>query len=78
MTQLPTVKEVIADQEDMRLKITGRNKFSDTDPLEFTYYEGKLSEISENLMDAEVLSVGYSYGSKCPVISVPYMFSERP
>ena len=72
MTNLPTVKEVIADCEDMHIKIEGTNPLSDTDPLHYSYYDGFISEIPEGLLGAEVLYAGFSHGSNCPVICVPY------
>ena len=72
MTNLPTVQEVVADWEDMRIKINGANPLSDTDPLQYPYYHGLISEIPEKLLSAEVLFVGFSHNGDCPIIVVPY------
>ena len=57
---------------DIRVKIIGKNKDSDTDPMSETYFEGVVGDIPEPLKKAEVLRTGYSYGSQCSCIMVPF------
>lgn len=57
---------------DIRVKIIGKNKDSDTDPMSETYFEGVVGDIPEPLKKAEVLRTGYSYGSQCSCIMIPF------
>ena len=75
----PTTKEIFTVAEciegcdpDIRVKIIGKNKDSDTDPMSETYFEGMVGDIPEPLKKAEVLRTGYSYGSQCSCIMVPF------
>lgn len=75
----PTTKEIFTVAEciegcdpDIRVKIIGKNKDSDTAPMSETYFEGVVGDIPEPLKKAEVLRTGYSYGSQCSCIMVPF------
>lgn len=75
----PTTEEIFTVAEcievcdpDIRVKIIGKNKDSDTDPMSETYFEGVVGDIPEPLKKAEVLRTGYSYGSQCSCIMVPF------
>ena len=75
----PTTEEIFTVAEciegcdpDIRVKIIGKNKNSDTDPMSETYFEGVVGDIPEPLKKAEVLRTGYSYGSQCSCIMVPF------
>lgn len=57
---------------DIRVKIIGKNKDRDTDPMSETYFEGVVGDIPEPLKKAEVLRTGYSYSSQCSCIMVPF------
>ena len=57
---------------NIRVKIIGKNKDRDTDPMSETYFEGVVGDIPEPLKKAEVLRTGYSYGSQCSCIMVPF------
>lgn len=68
-----TVAECIEGCDpDIRVKIIGKNKDRDTDPMSETYFEGVVGDIPEPLKKAEVLRTGYSYGSQCSCIMVPF------
>ena len=68
-----TVAECIEGCDpDIRVKIIGKNKDRDTDCRSETYFEGTVGEIPEYLKKAEVLRTGYSYGSQCSCIMVPF------
>lgn len=68
-----TVAECIEGCDpDIRVKIVGKNKDSDTGPMFETYFEGVVGDIPEPLKKAEVLRTGYSYGSQCSCIMVPF------
>lgn len=68
-----TVAECIEGCDpNIRVKIIGKNKGSDTDPMSETYFEGVVGDIPEPLKKAEVLRTGYSYGSQCSCIMVPF------
>ena len=68
-----TVAECIEGCDpDIRVKIIGKNKDSDTDCMSETYFEGVVGDIPEPLKKAEVLRTGYSYGSQCSCIMVPF------
>lgn len=67
-----TVAECIEGCDpDIRVKIIGKNKDSDTDPMSKTYFEGVVGDIPESLKKAEVLRTGYSY-SQCSCIMVSF------
>ncbi len=75
----PTTEEIFTVAEciegcdpDIRVKIIGKNKDSDTDCMSETYFEGVVGDIPEPLKKAEVLRTGYSYGSQCSCIMVPF------
>lgn len=68
-----TVAECIEGCDpDIRVKIIGKNKDSDTDCMSETYFEGVVGDIPEPLKKAEVLRTGYSYGSQCSCIMIPF------
>lgn len=56
----------------IRVKIIGKNKDRDTDCMSETYFEGVVGDIPEPLKKAEVLRTGYSYGSQCSCIMIPF------
>lgn len=75
----PTTEEIFTVAEciegcdpDIRVKVIGKNKDSDTDPMSETYFEGVVGDIPEPLKKAEVLRTGYSYGSQCSCIMIPF------
>lgn len=71
--EILTVAECIeVCDPDIRVKIIGKNKDSDTDCMSETYFEGVVGDIPEPLKKAEVLRTGYSYGSQCSCIMVPF------
>lgn len=68
-----TVAECIEGCDpDIRVKIIGKNKDRDTDCMSETYFEGVVGDIPEPLKKAEVLRTGYSYGSQCSCIMIPF------
>lgn len=68
-----TVAECIEGCDpDIRVKIIGKNKDRDTDCITETYFEGVVGDIPESLKKAEVLRTGYSYGSQCSCIMIPF------
>lgn len=68
-----TVAECIEGCDpSIRVKIIGKSKDRDTDCMSKTYFEGTVGEIPEYLKKVEVLCTGYSYGSQCSCICVPF------
>ena len=68
-----TVADAVKGNEKVYLKIVGRNKMNDCDCRAETYYEGTAKNIPEKLLTCEVLEIGYSYGSRCSCIIIPYL-----
>lgn len=68
-----TVAECIEGCDpDIRVKIIGKSKDRDTDCMSETYFDGVVGDIPEQLKKAEVLRTGYSYGSQCSCIMIPF------
>ena len=67
------VADAIKGNEEIYLKIVGINKMDNCDPMTEHYFEGLGKDIPEKLLTCEVLDVGYSYGSRCACIEIPYL-----
>ena len=67
-----TVHEIIKQNENVKVVVRGCNAADLCDCRDESYYEGMLADIPKHLLDCEVLETGYSYGSKCPIILIPY------
>ncbi len=68
-----TIADAVKGNEEVYLKIVGRNKMNDCDCRAETYFEGIAENIPEKLLTCEVLEIGYSYGSRCHCIIIPYL-----
>ena len=70
-----TVKDVIENNDDIRVRIALKESKDPCDPLSIIVFEGKLSEIPEDLKGLEVIMEGWLLDAQINQLEVYH--SER-